>query len=102
YYAKYDVLFIPLLLLCDLFSMPRKQDGMFWSIVIIKINNQFIGIVVEQCLTINEVLVKPLHKLIVNTSVFSGVSMVHSGEFALVIDSKKLLTKANAFQREAI
>lgn len=82
--------------------MPRKQDGMFWSIVIIKINNQFIGIVVEQCLTINEVLVKPLHKLIVNTSVFSGVSMVHSGEFALVIDSKKLLTKANAFQREAI
>src|SRR6185436_15586191 len=70
----------------------RRSDLTF---VILKFKQDYFGVLVDEILGIEEIVVKNLPRLIKNCRVFSGVSMIGDGEVALILDTNGIVEKAD-------
>jgi two-component system chemotaxis sensor kinase CheA len=84
---------IPITRLDILFNAP-SLDTQAQLIVIVKKGEEELGLVVDAVLTAQEIVIKPLNKLVRENKYFSGSTIVGSGEVVLILDvSNLMLTK---------
>lgn len=76
---------IPLTHLASLFGMETRKMTSY-PIVVIRQGNERIGLVVDFLLSTQEVVIKPLVKVIKENRFFSGSALIGSGEMVLIID----------------
>ncbi len=82
---------IPLLRLRRLFQLPEQEDKNI-SIVTVEKRGQYIGIVVDELLGKQEVIVKNFKsKLLENTRGFAGATILGDGNVVLIIDVNSLI-----------
>lgn len=83
---------IPYLNLYDEFvgdrNAPEEQQ-----VIVVGINNQLFGLVVDEVIHEYQAVIKPLGKLLNGKNAFSGASILGSGQLALVIDTNKMIKK---------
>src|SRR5699024_4570049 len=83
---------IPLFYLKDLlssgFSSSEQTEG---HVVILTVGNQRIGCVVDQLIGQEEVVIKPLGKMLQGTPGMSGATITGDGRIALILDVPGLL-----------
>ncbi|EKO3793051.1 chemotaxis protein CheA [Vibrio metschnikovii] len=75
---------------------PRKGHG---HVVIVQIGNQRVGLVVDTLIGQEEVVIKPLDKLLQGTPGMSGATITSDGHIALILDVSDLLKKYAAASR---
>lgn len=61
--------------------------------VVVSFDNQSFGIVVDQVVREYQAVIKPLGRLLKDQYVFSGASILGTGQLALVIDTNKMIQK---------
>jgi len=81
---------IPIVDLDVLFG-GRGQPADSKPIVIIKKGNDKLGLAVDKLLTTQEIVIKPLNKLLKENRYFSGSTIIGSGEVVLVLDLTNLI-----------
>jgi len=87
---------IPILRLAKIFGRNSKIKSDKNSIVIIGKKNKRVGLVVDDLLSTQEVVIKPLSGTVRNNKFFSGAALTGSGRIILIIDAAFFLTyKAN-------
>jgi two-component system chemotaxis sensor kinase CheA len=87
---------IPIIRLDELFSAPSLNlDAQ--PIVIVMKGEERLGLAVDALLTTQEIVIKPLNKLVRENKYFAGSTIVGSGEVVLILDiSNLILTKKQA------
>ncbi len=80
---------VPLINLADIFNLYSEKKGDF--ALIVKAITGKVCLVVDDILEMQELMVKPLDKLIRNVSGFSGVGILGTGEIVLVLDVNSLI-----------
>lgn len=75
---------------------PRKGHG---HVVIVQIGNQRVGLVVDTLIGQEEVVIKPLDKLLQGTPGMSGATITSDGHIALILDVSDLLKNYAAASR---
>jgi two-component system chemotaxis sensor kinase CheA len=68
--------------------LPKEQ-----YVVCISIDNKLLGLVVDEVVREFQAVIKPLGKLLVDYDIFSGASILGTGQLALVIDTNKIIKK---------
>lgn len=76
---------IPLTHLAKLFSVEALRMT-HYPIVVIRQGEERVGLVVDSLLSTQEVVIKPLAKVIKENKYFSGSALVGSGEMVLILD----------------
>lgn len=61
--------------------------------VVVSFENQLFGLVVDEVIREYQAVIKPLGRLLKGQDVFSGASILGTGQLALVIDTNKLIQK---------
>ncbi|MEO0225549.1 MAG: chemotaxis protein CheW, partial [candidate division WOR-3 bacterium] len=79
---------LPVLRLRRLLDIPTNGQK-FHSVIVVKINNEKYGLLVDNILAQEDVIVKPLDPL-VQLRMFSGVSIYHDGRPNLILEPKGL------------
>lgn len=83
---------IPYLNLNDEFSggknAPKEQ-----LIVVVGVDTQLFGLIVDEVIHEYQAVIKPLGRLLKGQDIFSGASILGTGELALVIDTNKMIKK---------
>lgn len=80
---------IPLTSLAKLFSEePEKMAN--YPVIVIKHGNDRFGIVVDSLLSTQEVVIKPLTKIVKENKYFSGTALIGTGEMVLILDVDQL------------
>ncbi len=69
-------------------SVPEEQ-----SLVVVSFDNHEFGLVVDEVVHEYQAVIKPLGRLLKGQDVFSGASILGTGELALVIDTNKMIQK---------
>jgi len=69
-------------------KIPEEQ-----FLVLVFFGNQFFGLAVDEVIREYQVAIKPLGRMPKGQDIFSGVSILGSGQLALVIDTSKLIQK---------
>ncbi len=69
------------------------------NIIIVNYNNRKIGLIVDNLLRQQDIVVKPLQKPVVDIDLFSGVTLLGTGDICLLLDVGAL---ARAFTRKMI
>jgi two-component system chemotaxis sensor kinase CheA len=91
-FVEFDDLQLPYLNLHNEFGgkgeIPEEQ-----FVVIVFFGNQLFGLVVDDVVREYQAVIKPLNRMLKNQNVFSGASILGSGQLALVIDTNKLIQK---------
>lgn len=81
---------VPITRLNVLFDLPistnKKQ-----SIVIVNRNDQRLGLVVDSFLITQEIVIKPLNKLVKENQYFAGSTIIGTGEVVLILDVSNLM-----------
>ena len=76
---------VPLLRLYNLFNLPHeKEEGAL--VVIVKRGEEFIGLGVDTLINEQEIIIKPMDKLIKQNKAFAGFTILGDGKAALVLD----------------
>lgn len=68
--------------------IPEEQ-----YVVVVSFENQLFGLVVDSVVREYQAVIKPLGRLLKNQDVFSGASILGTGQLALVIDTNKMIQK---------
>ncbi len=71
----------------------NNQSGIIKKVVVIKFNNELIGILADEILGNIQAVIKPLIKMINRNMCLIGSSILGNGEIALIIDVRNLLKK---------
>lgn len=69
-------------------SLPEEQ-----YIVVVGFDNQLFGLVVDEVIREYQAVIKPLGKLLKGHDIFSGASILGTGQLALVVDTNKIIKK---------
>jgi two-component system chemotaxis sensor kinase CheA len=91
---------IPLTRLGDLLDSPKASEES-QPIVVIKRGEEKFGLIVDALLSTQEIVIKPLNRLIRQNNYFAGSSIIGSGEVVLILDianlviTKSLMTTAD-------
>jgi two-component system, chemotaxis family, sensor kinase CheA len=86
---------IPITRLDSLFNLP-SSDLEKQPIVIVKKGKERMGLVIDELLATQEIVIKPLHRFIRENKYFAGSAIMGSGEVILVLDvSNIILSKRN-------
>lgn len=88
--AVLDRLDIPLLRLSDLFGLPPAGPARF-PVVIIGRATRRLGIAVDALVATQDIVIKPLNRLLRGNSRFMGTTISGTGEAILVLDAAALL-----------
>ncbi|MBA4410223.1 MAG: chemotaxis protein CheA [Bacteroidota bacterium] len=62
-------------------------------VVVVGLNNQLFGLVVDEVIHEYQAVIKPLGRLLKGQNAFSGASILGTGQLALVIDTNKMIKK---------
>jgi len=93
---------IPLTRLGDLLEVPKTLEQN-QPIVVIKRGEEKFGLIVDALLSTQEIVIKPLNRLIRQNNYFAGSSIIGSGEVVLILDIANLLiTKSLTTSAERI
>jgi two-component system chemotaxis sensor kinase CheA len=71
------------------------------NIVVLQADDQNFGLVVEEIIDTEEVVVKPLSKQLKNISAFAGATIMGDGKIALILDVLGLADRAGVLSEEA-
>ncbi|GAB6189443.1 chemotaxis protein CheA [Marinitoga arctica] len=81
---------IPLIRLRKVFNMPPMEDSITEKVVIVKTANRKYGVVVDNLLGQDDIVIKPLGKYLNNVKEFSGGAILGDGRIALILDITNL------------
>ena len=84
---------MPIFRLSDVFSIPSDthQDKVQSFVVIVSTGMQQIGLVVDQLMGQEEVVIKPLEDYLQEKSGFSGATIIGDGRISLILDIYELI-----------
>lgn len=89
---------IPLLRLQEFFDFPHEREkGAL--MVLVNRGNEFLGLGVDELLSRQDIVVKPLDRLVRQTRVFSGFTILGDGKPALILDVNSLFDSLVEEQR---
>nr|WP_240739186.1 chemotaxis protein CheA [Marinitoga lauensis] len=81
---------IPLIRLRDVFNMPKIEDSLTEKVVIVKTANRKYGVVVDNLLGQDDIVIKSLGKYLNSVKEFSGGAILGDGRIALILDITNL------------
>ena len=85
-------LVIPIIRLDELLdSEPKEEDSDFMTVVIVKKGDNYAGLVVDNLIGQQEIVIKSLGKVIENNKIISGATILGDGEVALILDANALM-----------
>lgn len=96
---------LPLIRLDRTLGLPESDtiatDGsnMAVNIIVLQVNGQHLGLIVDEVLNTEEIVVKPLGKELKNVSVFAGATIMGDGRIALILDVVGMAQHAGAISR---
>ena len=93
-----DVLVTRLDVLFDIPSLGYEKQ----PIVIVRRGQEKLGLAVDAFLTTQEIVVKPLNKLVRENRYFSGSTIIGSGEAVLIMDVANLMLTKRAYSVERV
>jgi two-component system chemotaxis sensor kinase CheA len=76
-------------------SLDQLSNSEFMNIVVVSGDGQEYGLIVDQIFDIEEIVVKPLSKNLKNLEYYSGVTVMGSGEIALILETSSIIKKVN-------
>jgi len=92
---------VPLLRLRDFFSFPHeKEKGVL--MVLVNRGDEFLGLGVDALLDKQDIIVKPLDRLVRQSRVFAGFTILGDGRPALILDVNSLFDSVVEEQRSAV
>ncbi len=77
---------IPIVRLDKLLDAPSKEDGENLTVVVVKKGDNLAGLVVDNLIGQQEIVIKSLGKCIDNNKLISGATILGDGEVALILD----------------
>ena len=83
---------IPYISLRDLFEIPGEKPAIE-QLVIINIENQRIGLVVDNVIGQNQTVIKSIGKVFTAVDEISGASILGDGTLAFVLDVNRIIRK---------
>lgn len=76
---------VPLLRLYDLFNIPHeKEEGVL--MVMVNTGSEFIGLGVDELVDEQDIIIKPLDKLVKRNKAFAGFTILGDGRAVLIVD----------------
>ena len=92
---------IPLLFLNEQLSLPASPLGPKQKlfIAVSNFNGTLFGLVVEEVLNIQDIVIKPLGELLRDMSNFAGATIMGNGEVALILDIDGIARKSGLVER---
>lgn len=82
---------IPIVRLGELLDCPvEKKDEEYLTVVVVSIGDTYAGIVVDDLIGQQEIVIKSLGKVIDNNKYISGATILGDGELALILDVNSL------------
>ena len=69
-------------------NLPDEQ-----LVVVVSFDNQLFGLVVDEVVREYQAVIKPLGRLLEQQNIFSGASILGTGQLALVVDTNKMIKK---------
>jgi two-component system chemotaxis sensor kinase CheA len=86
---------LPLVYLSRELGLPADREGRSASIVVLRADDREFGLVVEGISDTQEIVVKPLGKLLKGVGVFAGATILGDGRVALILDVMGLAQRAH-------
>ncbi len=84
--------FLTVIFLKDLLKLPdRGNRNSTSSIIVVQSENQKFGIIVDEALDTEEIVVKPLGKHVQSIFAYSGVTILGDGKIALILNIQNIL-----------
>lgn len=85
-------LVIPLIRLNEILDIPKKKDaGENLVVVVVKKGDKLAGLVVDELIGQQEIVIKSLGKYISKCKIISGATVLGDGEVALILDANALI-----------
>ena len=86
---------LPFLYMHDLLKLPAKEESENLEVLIVygSGGSEKIGVAVNQVVSLQEILIKPLDETLKNIKGFGGVTMLGNGTVVLVLDLNPLITR---------
>lgn len=72
-------------------SAPKEEEEEILTVVIVRKGERYAGLVVDNLIGQQEIVIKPLGKYIENIKIISGATILGDGEVALILDVNTLL-----------
>lgn len=88
---------LPLVSLREQFHEGTKLDWATtrdWHIVVLFVDGHLFGLVVDECIDTQEIVVKPLGHQLKRAALFAGATIMEDGTVALILDALGLVTTA--------
>jgi len=82
---------VPLIDLRDLFSLDKSERGEEYLTVVVSYGDKRIGLVVDDTLSEEEIIVKPLTSILKKEKEFAGVTVLGDGRLVLILDIPNLV-----------
>ena len=82
---------IPLIRLEQILDMEPTEDKESLTVVIVKKGEKFAGLVVDNLMGQQEIVIKSIGKYINNNKIISGATILGDGEVALILDANALM-----------
>lgn len=77
-----------------------KEDTVAINIIVLQAENQVFGLVVDEVIDTEEVVVKPLSKLLKSIPILAGATIMGDGKVALILDVVGIAHKGNVMAKE--
>ena len=77
---------LPLVNLREIMGLPRNHDAEALTIAVLSADGQQFGLVVDGVVATEEIVVKPLGRLLRTVQIFSGATIMGDGRVALILD----------------
>lgn len=88
-YLRGDV--IPIIRLSDILDCPQIEKSDELLIVIVKKGERYAGLIVDELIGQQEIVIKSIGKYIKNHKIISGATILGNGEVALILDVNSLI-----------
>ena len=92
---------IPLTRLGELLNAPKTLEES-QPIVVIKRGEEKFGLIVDALLSTQEIVIKPLNRLIRQNNYFAGSSIIGSGEVVLILDIANLVITKSLMNTQSV
>jgi two-component system chemotaxis sensor kinase CheA len=85
---------LPLVRLAQLFGRPAPETADEVSIVVLRGRDRLFGLIVDEILDTQEIVVKPICRVLKDLEAFAGATILGDGQVALIIDVTGLARRA--------
>ena len=86
---------LPMVSLNDLLELPKNIDNGYY-VAVLEVKGRRFGLIVDDLLDPQEIVVKPLSRVLRASGVFSGASVLGNGQLALILDIAGLAARGTA------